>query len=77
MKISLRKIILFEITYKFNSLVLLKLFKKIEVKKYRYEKYFYANVHLLFHERWIKLRTEIFIYSTRARLLLLSFITFS
>lgn len=77
MKISLRKIILFEITYKFNSFVLLKLFKKIEIKKYRYEKYFYANVHLLFHERWIKLRTEIFIYSTRARLLLLSFITFS
>lgn len=77
MKISLRKIILFEITYKFNSFVLLKLFKKIEIKKYRYEKYFYANVHLLFHERWIKLRTEIFIYSTRARLLLLPFITFS
>lgn len=77
MKISLRKIILFEITYKFNLFVLLKLFKKIEVKKYRYEKYFYANVHLLFHERWIKLRTEIFIYSTRARLLLLPFITFS
>lgn len=77
MKISLRKIILFEITYKFNSFVLLKLFKKIEVKKYRYEKYFYANVHLLFHELWIKLRTEIFIYSTRARLLLLPFITFS
>lgn len=51
MKISLRKIILFEITYKFNSFVLLKLFKKIEIKKYRYEKYFYANVHLLFHER--------------------------
>lgn len=76
MKISLRKIILFEITYKFNF-VLLKLFKKIEIKKYRYEKYFYANVHLLFHERWIKLRTEIFIYSTRARLLLLPFITFS
>lgn len=77
MKISLRKIILFEITYKFNSFVLLKLFKKIEIKKYRYEKYFYANVHLLFHERWIKLRTEIFIYLTRARLLLLPFITFS
>lgn len=77
MKISLRKIILFEITYKFNSFVLLKLFKKIEIKKYRYEKYFYANVYLLFHERWIKLRTEIFIYSTRARLLLLPFITFS
>lgn len=76
MKISLRKIILFEITYKFNSFVLLKLFKKIEIKKYRYEIYFYANVHLLFHERWIKLRTEIFIYSTRARLLLLPFITF-
>lgn len=60
MKISLRKIILFEITYKFNSFVLLKLFKKLRLKNIvtknistQMSTYYFMNVELNYVRKFL------------------------